>query len=118
MSTPGHYPEIHPTAIVEAFCTVDAGVERPTRVEEGAWLMKGVHVGHDAVIGANAELAPHCSVGGHAEIGPNVRVGQGALFKPYVKVGEGARIGMGAVVVKDVPSGETWVGNPARRLGG
>jgi len=23
---------------------------------------------------------------------------------------------MGAVVVKDIPTGETWVGNPARKL--
>jgi acetyltransferase-like isoleucine patch superfamily enzyme len=26
-------------------------------------------------------------------------------------------VGMGAVVLGDVPPGETWAGNPARRLG-
>lgn len=109
-------PRIDATAKVEAFCTVDSGTVRATRVGARSWLMKGVHVGHDAIIGQDCELAPHCSVGGHVEIGHRVRVGQGATFKPYVKVGDGARIGMGAVVVKDVPAGETWVGNPARRL--
>jgi acetyltransferase-like isoleucine patch superfamily enzyme len=94
---------------------VDAGLKAATRLGK-CWLMKGVHIGHDAVIGDGCELAPHCSVGGHVTLGRNVRVGQGALFKPFVTVGDGARIGMGAVVICDVPAGETWAGNPARNL--
>jgi UDP-N-acetylglucosamine acyltransferase len=113
---PEYPPLIDPAARIEAYCTVDAGTEQRTQVSPGAWLMKGCHVGHDAVIGFGAELAPHCSVGGHAVIGNHVRVGQGALFKPYVKVGDGARIGMGSVVISDVPEGEVWAGNPARRI--
>jgi len=109
-------PLISKTARVEALCTVDAGLDEPSRVGARSWLMKGVHVGHDAQIGEDCELAPHCSVGGHVKIGDRVRVGQGATFKPFVTVGDDARIGMGAVVVKDVPAGETWVGNPARPL--
>lgn len=109
-------PSIHPSARVEAYCTVDSGIGRATRIGARSWLMKGVHVGHDVVIGEDCELAPHCSVGGHVTIGDGVRVGQGALFKPFVTVGNGARIGMGAVVIRDVPAGEVWAGNPARRL--
>lgn len=114
--TEGFTPEIAATATLEAFVTVDAGVERPTSVGDRSWLMKKVHVGHDAVIGDNVEIAPLTSVGGYVEIGDGVKVGQGAVFKPRVKVGDGAVIGAGAVVVKDVPAGETWAGNPARRL--
>ena len=28
----------------------------------------------------------------------------------------GATIGMGSVVTKDVPAGETWAGNPAKKI--
>jgi acyl-[acyl carrier protein]--UDP-N-acetylglucosamine O-acyltransferase len=112
----GYFPIIPDSATVEAFCTVDAGVFRPTRIGARSWLMKGVHVGHDAEIGENCELAPHVSVGGEVEIGNSVKVGQGAVFKPRVKVGNGAVIGCGAVVVKDVPEAEVWVGNPAKFL--
>lgn len=113
---PGLAPVISATARVEALVTVDAGVKRHTTIGQHTWLMKKVHVGHDAIIGEGCEIAPLTSVGGHVEIGDRVKVGQGATFKPYVKVGADARIGMGAVVTKDVPAGETWVGNPAEEI--
>ena len=40
---------------------------------------------------------------------------QGRADKPLI-VGEGAVIGMGSVVLNDVPAGATVVGNPARQL--
>jgi acyl-[acyl carrier protein]--UDP-N-acetylglucosamine O-acyltransferase len=115
-STPGRPPIIAQTATLEAFVTVDAGIDQPTWVGPQAWLMKHVHIGHDASIGEGCELAPGTIIGGHAILGPRVRCGIGVLVKPFVTVGEGARLGMGAVVISDVPAGEVWVGNPARKL--
>lgn len=43
-------------------------------------------------------------------------VGTGAIILPGVEVGEGTVVGAGAVVAKDVASGITLVGNPAREL--
>jgi UDP-2-acetamido-3-amino-2,3-dideoxy-glucuronate N-acetyltransferase len=42
-------------------------------------------------------------------------VGANATILGGVTIGEGAVIGAGSVVTKDVPAGETWYGNPARR---
>lgn len=113
---PGVPPYIAPSARIEAFCTVDAGTMRPTTVGDGVWLMKGVHVGHDALIGHDCEIAPHASIGGWVELGDKVRVGMGATIKNRIKIGDGARVGMGAVVIRDVPAGATVVGNPAMVL--
>jgi acetyltransferase-like isoleucine patch superfamily enzyme len=44
-------------------------------------------------------------------------IGAGAVILPGVRIGAGAMIGAGAVVTRDVPAGETWVGNPARSIG-
>jgi acetyltransferase-like isoleucine patch superfamily enzyme len=40
----------------------------------------------------------------------------GALIKNKVRIGNDVTVGMGAVVLKDIPDGETWAGNPAKRL--
>ena len=105
---------IDPTSLIEALVTIDAGINQSTVIGARSWLMKKVHVGHDAQIGDDCEIAPMCSVGGFVRIGNRVKVGQGAIFKPRVTVGDDAVIGCGAVVIRDVPVGETWAGNPAK----
>jgi acetyltransferase-like isoleucine patch superfamily enzyme len=40
-------------------------------------------------------------------------IGAGAVILPGLTIGERAMIGAGAVVTRDVPPGETWLGNPA-----
>jgi UDP-N-acetylglucosamine acyltransferase len=113
---PGIAPEIAPDARLEAFVTVDAGVARATRVGARTWLLKKVHVGHDCEIGADCEIAVGTTLAGHCTIGDRVRIGVGVAVRPYITIGDDVRIGAGAVVVKDVPAGEVWAGNPARRL--
>lgn len=43
-------------------------------------------------------------------------IGAGSTILPGLTIGENAMIGAGSVVTKNVPSGEIWVGNPARFL--
>ena len=111
-----HKPFIDETAQLNAYVTVDSGLHSPTHIGARTLLMKHVHIGHDAVVGRDCELAPGVAVGGHCYIGDDVKIGLNACIRPYIAVGAGARIGAGAVVVKDVPPGEVWAGNPARNL--
>lgn len=43
-------------------------------------------------------------------------IGAGTIILKGVSIGEKSVIGAGAVVAKDVPDGEIWAGNPARRI--
>lgn len=43
-------------------------------------------------------------------------IGVNATILPGVTIGENAVVGAGAVVTKDIPPSEVWVGNPARKL--
>lgn len=49
-------------------------------------------------------------------IGNGVWIGTGAIILPGVTIGDNAIIGAGSVVTKNVPSGQTWAGNPARMI--
>jgi serine O-acetyltransferase len=50
----------------------------------------------------------------HPTLEDNVVIGVGAIVLGDITIGEGARVGGGAVVVKDVPPHSTAVGVPAR----
>lgn len=43
-------------------------------------------------------------------------IGGGVTIGPGVVIGEEAKIGAGAVVIKEVPAYQVWVGNPAKRI--
>lgn len=110
------FPYISASAQLNAFCTVDSGTERRTSIGARSWLLAHCHVGHDSRIGDDVELAAGTIIAGHVTIEDGARLGVNVCVKPRITIGAGARIGAGAVVVKDVPAGETWVGNPAREI--
>ena len=43
-------------------------------------------------------------------------IGSGSTILCGVTIGAGAIVGAGSVVTRSIPAGETWAGNPARRL--
>lgn len=113
---PCHPPEIDPSAWVNAFATVDAGTQRPTTIGPDAVILAHAHVGHDARVHEGAMVATGAIIGGHAQVGPGAKVGINATVLPFRTVGQGAEVGGGAVVTKDIPAGEVWAGNPARKI--
>ena len=46
----------------------------------------------------------------------DVSIGAGAVIGPSLHLGTGCKIGMGAVVTKNVKPGATVIGNPAREM--
>jgi UDP-N-acetylglucosamine acyltransferase len=128
-----YQPEIHPTARIEAWVKIDAGLDGPTRVGARSWLLCQTHVGHDCQIGDDVELATGSVLSGYVVLehgvkvgilvafGPGCiveegcRIGSGAVIRKDVRVGKGATVAAGAVVVEDVPRGAFVVGNPARQ---
>jgi serine O-acetyltransferase len=100
--------EIHPGATIGRRVFIDHGM--------------GVVIGETAEIGDDCTLYHGVTLGGttwnkgkrHPTLERGVVIGAGAKVLGPIVVGENARIGSNAVVVKDVPSGATAVGIPAR----
>lgn len=115
---PCQAPHIAATALIHAFCTVDAGMPGlpATTVGDRSWLQARVHLGHNVVVGADCEICAGVVVCGEVTVGDGARIGGNTWIKPRVKIGEGAIIGGGSVVTKDVPAHEVWAGNPARYM--
>ncbi|MEP6868613.1 MAG: DapH/DapD/GlmU-related protein, partial [Novosphingobium sp.] len=76
------------------------------------------YVEHDCVIGDFVTFAPAVRCNGNVRIGDGAYIGSNAVIRQGITIGEGAVVGMGAVVIRDVPTGATVVGNPARVLRG
>lgn len=98
-----------------SFVAAQAVIGPDTVIGAGVIINHGAVVDHDCVVGAFSHVAPNATLGGGAKLGEAVLVGSGAVILPGVAVGDGAVIGAGAVVTHDVPAGETWIGNPARK---
>jgi len=100
--------EIHPGARIGRGFFIDHGM--------------GVVIGETAEIGDGVVLYQGVTLGGtgkqrgkrHPTLEDNVIVGVNAVVLGAIRIGAGARIGGGAVVVKDVPPNATAVGVPAR----
>ena len=118
-------------AVVGADCNLNAHtlVEGGARIGDrvtlkcGVYVWDGITLDDDVFVGPNAvftnDKAPRSRVRpesfAQTRVGRGASIGGGAVILPGVSIGAGAMVGAGAVVTKDVPPGETWVGNPARR---
>ena len=108
--------------IMHRHLSIKYNIQIPKEVEIGP----GLYIGHatsviinaTAVIGKNCNLSPFSVIGANhgqaAIVGDNCYIGPNVNLVENVKIGDNAVIGAGSVVIKDVPSMATAVGNPAR----
>jgi sugar O-acyltransferase (sialic acid O-acetyltransferase NeuD family) len=116
---------VHPGAFVARGAEIGCGavllagvvVTAPQRIGEHVLAMPHVLMTHDNEVGDGVTLAGRVTLGGGVHVRSRAYLGQGALVRENVVIGEGAVIGMGSVVLSDVPPDETWAGVPARRIG-
>jgi UDP-3-O-[3-hydroxymyristoyl] glucosamine N-acyltransferase len=95
---------------------IDRGALSDTIVDDYTKINNLCHIAHNNKIGKNVIITAHVNISGSNVIEDNVWIAPNSSIRGWVHIGKGATIGMGAVVTKDVPAGEIWVGNPAKKL--
>lgn len=101
---------------VGANTCIDRGALADTVIGDYTKINNLCHIAHNNKIGRNVTITGCVNVSGSNVIDDDVWIAPNSSIRGWVHIGEGAKVGMGAVVVKDIPEHETWVGIPARKL--
>ena len=94
-----------------------------TRIQAFAFIPNGVTIGKDVFIGPHVCFTndPNLICKGKdywkkTLVEKGAKIGANSSILAGITIGENATIGMGSVVLKDVPANEVWGGNPAKFL--
>jgi UDP-N-acetylglucosamine acyltransferase len=103
---------------ITGMVTIDSGTQL-TVIQNGCYIMKHSHIGHDSILCDNVTLSCGAKIGGHAIIYKGANIGLNAVIHQHQKIKEGCMIGMGAVVTKKLVTEpyKTYAGNPAKLIG-
>lgn len=88
-----------------------------TMIGDGCYLMHGAHVAHNCIVSKGVTMSPFVVLGGHCVVLPYATLGIHSATHQHVTVGAYAMVGMGSMVLGDVPNFEKVVGVPARCIG-
>ncbi len=106
----GNYVEVGGNTCIDRGALSDTVIGDHTKIDNLCHISHNVDLGSNVMVTACSEISGSCVLGDDVWVGPNTSI------RDHRKVGAGALLGMGSVVVKDVPADEVWTGNPAKLL--
>ena len=126
------YCVIFPNAKIGENCNIcshclienDVIIGNNVTIKCGVQIWDGIELEDEVFVGANVSFTNDKFPHSHnkewtllkTKVCKGATIGAGSTILPGLTIGEDAMIGAGSVVTKDVPAGELWVGNPARRI--
>jgi len=110
--------KIYSSAVVAEGCIIHQGavVFNDTVVQSQVEILANSVIGAKNIVFEGAMITSLVATTVGVNIGPYSHIGTHSCIAENVKIGAGAQIGMGSVVLKDIPPGVFCMGNPLRFL--
>ena len=96
--------------------SIDRGSLSDTIISKGAKIDNLVHIAHNVIIGKHSAVIANAMIAGSVKIGDYSWIAPSASILEQLSTGENVVVGVGAVVTKNIPDNETWVGAPAKPI--
>lgn len=101
---------------IGALATVARGALGDTVIEDHVKIDAHAHVAHNCRVGQATIITACAELSGSIKVGKNCWIAPNAAVRQKLTLGDGAFIGIGAVVLHDVPPAAKVFGNPATKL--
>ena len=95
---------------------IASGSLADTIIEDGCKINGLCFIGSNDHLHENVWITGSTMLAGSVTVEKNTTIYSRVVVREWMHIGERVTIGMGSVVTKNVPDGETWVGTPARKL--
>jgi len=102
--------------VVQDNTVINCGTMGDTVLETGVRVGPLCWIGHGVFIGRNCFIGQGVTIAGSSKISEGTKIWGNASIRDGVTIGRASTVGMGSVVTRDIPSNETWVGSPARKI--
>ncbi len=118
---PHHFPhtgsiEIGDDVWIGAGTCIERAHITKTVIKNNVKIDDLVQIGHNCVLGENTIVTSGTVLCGAVKVGRNAWIAPNSSVKEKCKIGAEAVVGLGSVVIRDVPARAVVAGNPARIL--
>ena len=101
---------------IGANCQIAKGSLSDTIIEDGCKMNGLCFIAHNCHLEENVWITGNTMLCGSVYVKKNTTIFSSVIVRDQRTIGKSVTIGMGAVVTKDVPDGETWFGSPAHKM--